>query len=127
MQNSWGAIKRINRVLMLAPIVGALSFGTTTAQSAYPDRTINMLVGFSAGDPTDPAARVLGEFLSQELGQPIVITNKPGVGGLVAARDLMNNQPDGYTIYLALNGIMTVAAARYEKLDYDPPQDMAAV
>jgi tripartite-type tricarboxylate transporter receptor subunit TctC len=127
MQNSWSAIKRIKRVLMLAPIVGALSFGTATAQSTYPDRPINMLVGFSAGGPTDTAARVLGEFLSQELGQPIVITNKPGAGGLVAARDLMNSQPDGYTIYLASNGIMTVAAARYEKLDYDPQQDMAAV
>jgi tripartite-type tricarboxylate transporter receptor subunit TctC len=127
MKNNRNIFKRIKHAVLWAPIIGMLGFGTATAQSSYPDRPITMLVGFSAGGPTDTAARVLGEFLGQELGQPIVVSNKPGAGGLVAAKDLMNSAPDGYTVYLASNGIMTVAPARYEKLDYDPHKDMMAV
>lgn len=127
MKNHWNPLKRIKRALLCAPIVGVLGLGVASAQAAYPDRPITMLVGFSAGGPTDTAGRVLAEFLSQELGQPVVVSNKPGAGGLVAARDLMASSPDGYTLFLVSNGIMTVAPARFEKLDYDPLQDMAAI
>ena len=113
--------------LAVAMSATALAVSTPAAQAAYPERPINLLVGFSAGGPTDTAARVLAEYLSAELGQPVVVNNKPGAGGLVAAKELLKSPPDGYTLYLASNGIMTVAPARYAKLEFDVQKDMVPI
>ena len=97
------------------------------AQTEFPNRPITMLVGFSAGGPTDNAARVVAEELSKELGQPIVVSNKPGAGGVIAARDLLKSNADGYTIMLVSNGPMTVIPARHAKIDFDPVNDFAPI
>jgi len=97
------------------------------ADANFPTRPITMTVGFSAGGPTDNAARVVAEELSKELGQPVVVSNKPGAGGVIAARDLLNSSPDGYTIMLVSNGPMTVVPARYASLDFDPLTDFVPI
>lgn len=110
-----------------AGILFASAPGTSHAQQNYPDRPITLLVGYAAGGPTDNAARVVAEQLSKELGQPIVVSNKPGASSLVAARELMASKPDGYTLLLVANALFTLGPARYEKVDYDYQRDFTPV
>jgi tripartite-type tricarboxylate transporter receptor subunit TctC len=86
-----------------------------------------MLVGYSVGGPTDNAARVIAEQMSKLLGQPIVVSNKPGASGLIAAKDLMSSAPDGYTILLAANAFFTLGPARYESVDYNYDKDFVPI
>ncbi|MFW8565047.1 Bug family tripartite tricarboxylate transporter substrate binding protein [Orrella sp. 11846] len=97
------------------------------AQAEFPNRPINLLVGYSAGGPTDNAARVIAEEMGKELGQPVVVVNKPGASGLVAAKDMMAAQPDGYTILLAANAFFTLGPARYTLVDYDFDKDFVPI
>lgn len=93
----------------------------------YPNRPITLLVGFSAGGPTDSAARSVAEQMSKQLGQPVVISNKPGVGGLLAAKEMMASKPDGYTLFLASNSFFSHGPARYESVSYDYDKDFTPV
>ena len=93
----------------------------------YPTRPITLLVGFSAGGPTDSAARAVAEQMGKELGQPVIISNKPGVGGLIAAKEMMASKPDGYTLFLASNSFFSHGPARYESVSYDYDRDFTPV
>jgi tripartite-type tricarboxylate transporter receptor subunit TctC len=73
-------------------------FGYGVAQAAYPDRPIRMVLGYSAGGPTDVIARVVARHMSDTLGQPVVVENKPGASAHIAANDIMNSDPDGYKL-----------------------------
>ena len=91
-----------------------------SAQSDYPNRPIRVIVGFAAGGGTDIFARLVGAKLSQLLGQPVVIENKPGAGGRLAAEYAARQAPDGYTLMVAPTGAMSIAAAIYPDLPYQP-------
>ena len=88
------------------------------AQS-YPDRTISMIVPFSAGGPTDTVARLIGEVMSKELGQQVIVENAAGAGGTLGAARLAAAEPDGYTLLLHHIGMAT-SATLYRKLPYEP-------
>jgi tripartite-type tricarboxylate transporter receptor subunit TctC len=104
------------------------TFGIHSAYAQeYPTRPITLLVGFSAGGPTDSAARAVAEQMSKQLGQQVVISNKPGVGGLLAAREMMASKPDGYTLFLASNSFFSHGPARYESVSYDYDRDFTPV
>lgn len=126
-------MKKINIKTKFATVMGIASLllasapVITQAQQAFPNRTITMLVGYSAGGPTDNAARVIAEQMSQSLGQPVIVSNKPGASGLVAARDLMSSTPDGYTILLAANAFFTLGPARYETVGYEYAKDFVPI
>jgi tripartite-type tricarboxylate transporter receptor subunit TctC len=92
------------------------------AAQAYPHRTITMVVPFAAGGPTDVVARTLGAAMSKTLGQTVVIENKLGAGGTIAANYVAKANPDGYTIFIHHNGMAT-ATALYRKLPYNPMTD----
>ena len=70
------------------------------ADDNYPTRPIRLLVGFGAGGPTDIPARFIADKLGSALGQPVVVENKPGAGGMVATRDVIAQPADGYTLLL---------------------------
>jgi tripartite-type tricarboxylate transporter receptor subunit TctC len=90
---------------------------------SYPTRPVRMIVGFAAGGGNDLFARLVGQKMSEYLGQNIVIENKVGAGGRLAV-DFVKNQPaDGYTIMVAASGQMPIAAAIYPKLNYHPTRD----
>jgi tripartite-type tricarboxylate transporter receptor subunit TctC len=118
------------RAVLLAAAVGLSSLVAIASASAqgdaaagYPNRPIRAIVGFGAGGGNDLFARLVGQKLSQNLGQPVVIENKPGAGGRLAV-DYVKNQPaDGYTIMVAATGQMAVAAAIFPKLPYHPTRD----
>src|ERR1700693_4096777 len=85
-------------------LAGALWSAGVAAQG-YPSRTVTLVVPFAAGGPTDVVARTLGASMTRALGQTVVIENKLGAGGTIAANYVANATPDGYTIFIHHNGI----------------------
>jgi tripartite-type tricarboxylate transporter receptor subunit TctC len=93
---------------------------------AYPTRPVRIIVGFAAGGATDIAARLIGQWLSERLGQSFVIENRPGAGGNVATEAVVNSPPDGYTILL-VNISDAINATLYEKLNFNFIRDIRPV
>jgi tripartite-type tricarboxylate transporter receptor subunit TctC len=88
--------------------------------AAYPNRPVRMVVGFAAGGGNDLFARLVGQKLADNLGQPVVIENKAGAGGRLAVEYAMGQPADGYTLVVGASGQMAVASAIYPKLPYHP-------
>jgi tripartite-type tricarboxylate transporter receptor subunit TctC len=101
-------------VLVTSPAVIA----PARAQSDYPNRPIHLVVGFGGGN--DIFARLVGAKLSEILGQPVVVENKPGAGGRLAPEYVTQQAPDGYTLFVGPSGAMAMAAAIYPDLKYSP-------
>lgn len=97
------------------------------AQATYPARPIRVLVPFPAGGAADLAARTIGEKLAAQTGQPVVIDNRPGAGGRLAAEMLARAEPDGYTLFAAVSGAITISPSLYKKLPYDVARDLLAI
>jgi len=114
--------------LSVAMLVGSLS-GTAQAQGdpAYPTKPIRMFVGFGAGGGNDIYARLIAPKLAERLGQQVLVENKPGAGGTIAAEHVAKSAPDGYTLYLGATGAMTISPAVYSKLAYDTLRDFAPI
>jgi len=89
------------------------------AQGKYPSRPVTIVLPFGAGGVGDVTARLVAGELSKRLGQPFVIDNRPGAGGIVAARAVANAKPDGYTLGLVANGT-AISAAMFKSLPVDP-------
>jgi tripartite-type tricarboxylate transporter receptor subunit TctC len=92
---------RIRAALVLLATIACLGAPRADAQNSYPARPINMVVPFGAGGALDLVARVLADGLRGELGQPVIVDNRPGASGLIAMRYAANAAPDGYTIILS--------------------------
>src|SRR5581483_6115067 len=106
---------------MLLAFALCLTAGFAGAQnSAFPDRPVKMLVGFAAGGGTDVAARVVAQPMSEYLGQQIVIENRTGASGLIAAQDLAKSDTDGYTMMMGSQTTNAVAPALYRKTTINP-------
>jgi tripartite-type tricarboxylate transporter receptor subunit TctC len=91
--------------------------------SKYPTRPIHIVVGFTPGGGNDILARIVGQKLSDRLGQPVVIDNRPGGGAIVATEYVAKSAPDGYTLLVGASGAMTINPAVYAKLNYDSVRD----
>ena len=85
---------------------------TTTARAEFPERPLKMLVGFSAGGGTDVAARIVALGLGDGLGQAVVVENRPGASGLIAAEAVARAAPDGYTLMMGSQTTLAVAPGR---------------
>jgi len=116
--------------LLMTACIGSLALAAPAlAQedaSKYPSRAIHIIVGFAAGGGNDIIARVFGQKLSESLGQPVIIENKPGGGAIVATEYVAKSQPDGYTLLMSASGI-SINPAVYAKLPYDAINDFVAV
>ena len=107
----------------LAAIAAHPASAQGDAAANYPNRPIRLIVGFAAGGGNDLFARLVGQKLSENIGQPVIIENKPGAGGRIAVEYVKNQPADGYTIMVAASGQMAIAAAIYPKLSYHPTRD----
>jgi tripartite-type tricarboxylate transporter receptor subunit TctC len=119
---------RITRRTALAGLAtAALLRGGQAGAQQYPTRPVRWLVGYPAGGGTDVLARLLSAAMSSQLGQPLVIENKPGAATNLAAAEAARSQPDGYTVFTA--GIETVVynPALYKQLPFDPATDFRPV
>ena len=102
--------------------------GALLAQVGYPDRPIKLLVGFGAGGGTDIVARLLAPEMSNSLGQSVVVENRTGASGMIAAADVAKSPPDGYTLMLGTQTTFAVAPILYRQtVTLDPAKDFAAV
>jgi len=121
------------RQFLVAIAAGLVSAASASAQPAaagasdWPSRPIHMIVPFPAGSSPDLIARVLTEKLSQSLGQPVVVENRPGAGGNLGTGLVAKAAPDGYTIGLSIPGPLAVNTVLYKKMEYNPFKDLAPV
>jgi len=112
-------------VLVLAALVGLASSTDLLAQ--YPTKPIRFIVGFPPGGSADPTTRILGQALSEQLGQPVIVDNRPGADSALAAEQMTRIAPDGYTIMFASNSAMTAPVALRKTAPYDPLKDFTPI
>ena len=98
-----------------------------SAQDVYPSRPISIVVAFGPGSGTDVGARLLGQKLSEALGRPVVIENKPGANGSIAAAYVAKAKPDGYTLFMGTNSTHGANPALMREMGYDPIRDFAPI
>lgn len=110
----------------LAALMGLATIAFAHAQGAWPTKPITLVVPFAAGGPTDVVARTLGASMTKSLGQTVVVENKLGAGGNVAAAYVAKAPNDGYTFFIHHNGMAT-STALYRKLNYDAMKDFEYV
>jgi tripartite-type tricarboxylate transporter receptor subunit TctC len=116
------------RFLLLASFalgVASASIGSAT-NHVYPSRSVRIIVGFSAGATGDTVARLIGQSLSERLGQPFIVENRPGAGSNIAIEAAVHAPPDGYTI-LYFTPAAAINATLYDKLNYNFIRDVASV
>jgi tripartite-type tricarboxylate transporter receptor subunit TctC len=123
---------RLRHAIAGLAIGGLLAVAASAAQAQdpaanYPNRPIRMVVGFAAGGGNDLFARLVAQKLGENIGQNVIVENKPGAGGRIAV-DFVRNQPaDGYTLMVAASGQMAIAAAVFPKLPYHPTRDFVPI
>ena len=118
---------KILRAALAALCFCLFGHAPASAQTPYPDRPIRIVVGFTPGGGNDIIARVFGQKLSESLGQPVIIENKPGAGAILATEYVARSAPDGYTLLVGASGAMAINPAVYEKLNYDTMRDFKPV
>lgn len=109
--------------------LGVLAFGPLSqgALAQYPNKAIRFIVPWPPGGAADIMARLIGDGLSKEFGQSVVVDNRPGAGGLVATEAVTKMEPDGYTLLLGSTGPNAIAGSLYKNLRYDPVKDLTPV
>jgi tripartite-type tricarboxylate transporter receptor subunit TctC len=118
-----GSIRAATRITALAVLVFCAAAGFA---QTYPNRPIRLLVGYPPGGPADVTARLVSPHLSEALGQQVVVDNRSGAGGTLAATTLAGAAPDGYTISIMANGELAISP-NLRKVPYDPLRDFAPV
>jgi tripartite-type tricarboxylate transporter receptor subunit TctC len=104
----------------------AVLVSVATAQP-YPSRQITLMVPFAPGGPADFLGRLIGQKMSEDLGQQIVVDNRPGANTIIAAQAVAKAAPDGYTLLMAIDGTLVMNPFLYSKLAYDPFKDFVPV
>jgi len=122
-----GSVRSVMRYFKALTVISVCLLSLTVQAADYPDKPISVLVGFPPGTSTDSVARILGERLSKELGQPIIVKNRPGVGGSLALGELAKMKPDGYTIALSASGPLGINPHLLKNINYDALKDFAPI
>ena len=118
---------RLSKLVMTLFALAAAIGGTHAQTARYPERPITMIVTFTAGGSSDVLARAVANAMSQGLGKPIVVENRPGAGGNVGAEAASKANPDGHTILFGTNGTLGIGPALHKNLRYDPQKDLVPV
>jgi tripartite-type tricarboxylate transporter receptor subunit TctC len=104
-----------------------VSAATAASAQSYPTRQITLVVPFAPGGPADFLGRLIGLKMSEDLGQQIVVDNRPGANTIIGAQAVAKASPDGYTLLMAIDGTLVMNPFLYSKLAYDPFKDFAPV
>ncbi len=106
-------------------LVTPAAFSDAAAAEDWPTHPLQLIVPFPAGGSADVQSRVIAQGLSEALGQPVVVENKPGAGGNIAAAEAARSAPDGYTLFMATTGTAASNISLYKNLGFDPVKDFA--
>jgi len=117
----------MRRSIALAFVLAMSLVTAAQAQTAWPTKPIRIIVGFAAGGSTDVTARIIGQALSERLGQPVLIENRPGAGGNIGADAAAKADPDGYTLLMATSSTFAANPALYKSLPFDVQADFAPI
>jgi len=116
----------MRKIILTLSALGALLPSLANAQS-YPTQPIKLIIPFAAGGPSDVLARGFAPKLGENLGQPIILENKPGAGANLAAEYVANSKGDGYTLFLMMVGTQAINETLYKKLNYNVVKDFAPI
>jgi tripartite-type tricarboxylate transporter receptor subunit TctC len=114
------------KTLRFLALVAAVAAWSAHAQT-YPSRPVTLVVSFAAGSGTDGVARIVGQKLGERLKQPVVVENKAGANGQIAAEFVKNAKPDGYTLWMTTNTTHSANPSLYKELRYDPIKDFTPI
>src|SRR5436190_5802638 len=117
----------MKRWLLLSAIFAAVLAAEGANAQTYPSKPVRILVGFAPGGPADVMARLLAPHMSAALGQPVVVDNRPGAGGTIAARAAAESEPDGHTLLLGNTSTLVISPLIYKNIGYDPLKAFAPV
>jgi tripartite-type tricarboxylate transporter receptor subunit TctC len=114
-------------LLSLAAIAVSMSFSPSAQAQPFPSKPLRIVVPFPAGGTTDVLARAVAQKLTETLGQPVVVDNRPGAGGNIGAELVAKSPPDGYTLLMGTVGTHAINPGLYPKMPYDHVRDFAPV
>jgi tripartite-type tricarboxylate transporter receptor subunit TctC len=117
----------MNLTLRILLATAAMALAAAVVGQPFPSHSVTLTVGFAPGGGADMAARIIARKLGENIGQSVVVENKAGAGGNIAAQQIATARPDGYTIHLTSVGPMTVAPHLVKDLAYDPKRDIAPI
>jgi tripartite-type tricarboxylate transporter receptor subunit TctC len=120
----------MNARLIALALLSGLAMGSAAAQEradVFPTRAIKIVVPFPAGGPSDVLARMIGQKMSEDWGQPVVIENRPGANTVLGAQQVAKAAPDGYTLLMAIDSTLTMNQYLYRAPPYDPFNDFAPI
>ena len=117
----------ISTIRLLGALCAVLFFTAASAAENYPTKVIKLVVGVSAGTTADTRARVFSAAAGAELGQKVIVDNRPGASGTIAAESVAKSPPDGYTLLYGINSELALAPAMGQKIAYDPDSSFAPV
>jgi tripartite-type tricarboxylate transporter receptor subunit TctC len=112
--------RSISRRRMLATALAAVCTDAASAQGAYPNRPIRLIIPFPAGGPTDVMGRLIAQAISVTLGQQVFVDNRPGAGATLAGKAAATADPDGYTLLMSSAATLAIGPALYKGVEYDP-------
>jgi tripartite-type tricarboxylate transporter receptor subunit TctC len=116
------------RLFLLSALLTVTALGVSPqAAATYPDKPVKLLVGYGPGGATDIIARVLSKYLSDKWGQAVVVENKPGASGMIAANDVVRANPDGYTLLLGYTPEVSINQLVFTNMRYDPIKDLTPI
>ena len=121
-----GCLRR-RPVLAAALVLAACLAPAAQAQPAFPSKPIRLIVPFAVAGVTDTSARLVADKLSQQLGQQVVVENKPGAAGNIGTQAVATAEPDGYTLLLAYDGTLVINPSVYAKVPFDTLKDFAPI
>src|SRR5437773_3700377 len=104
-----------------------LFIAPAASAQTYPSRQITLVVPFAPGGPADFLGRLIGQKMSEDLGQQIVVDNRPGANTIIGAQAVAKASPDGYTLLMAIDGTLVMNPFLYSKLAYDPFKDFVPI
>lgn len=119
--------KRLVLMAFTAIAAGVAITSHAQAPSTYPSKTIRFVVPFPAGTAPDVIARILGDHMAKNMGQPVMVDNRPGAAGMIGADNVAKSSADGYTVFMAVNSILAINPHVYAKSPYNARTDFAGV
>ena len=121
------AFARISSVMAASCLGLCATFGAWAQSPSFPTRSLHIVIGFPPGGAIDSIARVIAPVMSAELGQSVVVENKPGAGGVIGMQSVARAEPDGYTIFMGTMGNFSITPALVKDLPYNVEKDFAPV